>query len=310
MEKTRHDSAVRSGILSLKQFLRAYNLGEDDSIKLIKHSNHSHYRWKHSPALKSGEIDIETIYQKGLLDLFQSAQAKDKFGKGTLLSFIAEKGRLARFVGGYRVPNERTNKGTRATSTRAIAAFEEGFYDPSRELWCELERNEELDFLADRLVILWPLQGRDNRFLMDGFEVAELRPKGSYRPFPGFDNLILSFSELKTVTKSNENVGWYNPLKSTRGVYLITNASNGDLYVGSATGAEGFWGRWSQYAKDGHGSNKLLKEGIANKALDPQQFQYSILETLSNLANNEEGLQAEQLWKRKLGNKATTLNGN
>jgi hypothetical protein len=47
-------------------------------------------------------------------------------------------------------------------------------------------------------------------------------------------------------------------LASVAGVYLISDTLTGKLYVGSATGEGGIWGRWCQYV-DGHGHNIQLK---------------------------------------------------
>jgi hypothetical protein len=50
---------------------------------------------------------------------------------------------------------------------------------------------------------------------------------------------------------------WRTRLEAVAGVYLILADTAGHQYVGSAYGAAGVWGRWEQYAKTGHGENKL-----------------------------------------------------
>ena len=55
---------------------------------------------------------------------------------------------------------------------------------------------------------------------------------------------------------------WAEILRHARGVYLsifLVRRDTGEQYVGSANGADGFHGRWCNYA-DGHGGNVAMKE--------------------------------------------------
>ncbi len=317
MEKTRHDATMNKDSLTLEFFLKPLlekaGISISRNIKLYKHVNHDHDYAGPEYRNEKGDVDVRKIYQDGLMPEFQAANSK-KYGdvKDIVLFFIADNGSNSRFIGGFEI-TKIIRKGTQSESDPAKTDNGLKFYTASHEHWFEFERISSLDCLIDRLEIRWT-SGRGIRLLNSDknsdIEFVQILPKVSFRPFPGFDNVILSFSELKSVTKSNENVGWCNPLKSNRGVYLITDTSTGNLYVGSATGEEGFWARWAQYAKDGHGGNKELKQGITNKTLDPQKFQYSILEIISNFSDKEKGLLAEKLWKRKLGKKARALNAN
>jgi hypothetical protein len=50
------------------------------------------------------------------------------------------------------------------------------------------------------------------------------------------------------------DVGAYpTALAAVQGVYLVADTSSGELYVGKADGTERLLGRWSAYARDGHG---------------------------------------------------------
>ena len=95
-------------------------------------------------------------------------------------------------------------------------------------------------------------------------EVVEILPKGYVNDFPGFDDVILEYIELKKIVDNKDaHREWHRMLSSVAGIYLILDTSTGLQYVGSASGKEGILGRWKQYAKDGHGSNKLLLEVLA-----------------------------------------------
>src|SRR3954471_24375369 len=84
--------------------------------------------------------------------------------------------------------------------------------------------------------------------------IFELRRAYQDERFPGFADLILSLSGLPTVPPS-----WVAVLRAPKGVYLLTCPRTKEQYVGSATGEDGFWGRWRQYYETGHGGNVRLK---------------------------------------------------
>jgi len=127
-----------------------------------------------------------------------------------------------------------------------------------------------------------------------------MKERLSILPFPGYENVNLDYSTLKTIIK-NEDLSWKTALKNIKGVYLITDKSNGKLYVGSVYGKEAFWTRWSQYIHSGHGNNidlkKLLQEtGEAHL----ENFNFSILEIRSSITDDLEIQQREAYWKRVL----------
>ena len=80
---------------------------------------------------------------------------------------------------------------------------------------------------------------------------------------------------------------------------------SGAQYVGSATGADGFLGRWRSYA-DGHGGNVALRE-LAHRADD---YEVRILETVGSSATLDDVCDLESLWKDKLGSRVQGLNRN
>ena len=86
--------------------------------------------------------------------------------------------------------------------------------------------------------------------------------------------------------------------------YLLTCPRTREQYVGSATGAEGFHGRWLSYTRDGHGENVMLK------SRDPSDYQVPILEVAGSAVPFEEILAMEALWKQKLQSRETGLNRN
>ena len=113
-------------------------------------------------------------------------------------------------------------------------------------------------------------------------EVYEIAPNTKLGHFPGYQNVTLSHPQMQQIISRNEP-SWKQALMNVKGVYVITDLSNGKLYIGSASGnTDGIWQRWSDYANIENltGGNKLLNEIKLDKGKDYiiNNFQYSILE--------------------------------
>jgi hypothetical protein len=270
-------------LLSLLQFR---GLPLDKEFKVYQHVGNS----------------IQDEIDRGNLDEVQSYHSGDVLGRGYLVSFVKEQTGGSRFLGVWRVLTEK--KIPNPVGKRPISIY-------------EFARLNEFDDLIDRLMIRWPRGRITHRWLFKPdascapIDIDQIRPNGFLGDFPGFDGIILPHRQLsKLVSNQTASLNWVSPLRSTRAVYLITDLETGDLYVGSATGADGLWGRWRNYAGSVHGGNKLMIDSVNKIEAFGDRLQFSVLETLSNLASREDGLRAEERWKRKLGRKAIILNGN
>ncbi|MFH1033228.1 MAG: GIY-YIG nuclease family protein [Pseudomonadota bacterium] len=129
--------------------------------------------------------------------------------------------------------------------------------------------------------------------------IIELRPSFKEPDFPGYLSMIKILSELTNLPNN-----WIAALKSSRGVYLLTCPRTKEQYVGSASGEEGFWGRWQEYIQTGHGGN------IGLKSREPSDYQVSILEVAGSSATTEDILNMEGRWQDKLQSQAMGLNRN
>ncbi|MCC7307971.1 MAG: GIY-YIG nuclease family protein [Acidobacteria bacterium] len=115
--------------------------------------------------------------------------------------------------------------------------------------------------------------------------------------FPGYENVNLSWADLKRVlTKSI----WKTALENQKGVYLITDKSNGQMYVGSAYGTTMLYGRWSSYVRTGHGGNVELKRDECDFNHIKEHFQYSILDIFKSTIDDDVIIKREQWWKNTL----------
>ncbi len=129
--------------------------------------------------------------------------------------------------------------------------------------------------------------------------LLDLRQRFQEPMFPGYSNFLSNLAALANVPNP-----WIAALSAARGVYLLTCPDTREQYVGSATGAAGFWGRWQDYISSGHGGNAGLKSRA------PSDYQVSILEVAGSAATTDEIVAMEQLWKAKLQSREMGLNRN
>lgn len=111
--------------------------------------------------------------------------------------------------------------------------------------------------------------------------------------FPGYDNVNLSWNDLKRVIDKKD---WKTALENQKGVYLITDVESGKRYVGSAYGEEMLLGRWKNYIASGHGGNKDLKQHDFEYI--KKNFRYSILEIYKSTIDDKVIIHREQFWMR------------
>jgi hypothetical protein len=123
--------------------------------------------------------------------------------------------------------------------------------------------------------------------------------------FPGYDKVNISWDELSRVI---EKETWKTALRNQKGVYLITDNSNGKKYVGSAYGEEMILNRWKSYVKTGNGGNKELKELEFNYIKD--NFRYSILDIFKSTTDEKVIIERESWWKETLLSRRFGYNAN
>ena len=145
-------------------------------------------------------------------------------------------------------------------------------------------------------------------------EVYEVAPSTKLGHFNGYQNVRLKHKELQQIIQHNEP-SWREALSYVKGVYVITDLSNGQLYVGSASGnTDGIWQRWASYAhlSDLTGGNKEFNTILENKGKDHilNHFQYSILEIFDTKSKVDDILERENYWKNVLDSKHHGMNHN
>ena len=156
-------------------------------------------------------------------------------------------------------------------------------------------------------------QGINYTNIKDRLEVCQILPDTfDDDDFPGYDRVRLSFAQLKNILDRHKK-DWIAALESQKAVYLITDLSNGKLYVGSATSDKGMLlQRWQNYISNGLGGNKELKNIVDTKGIKYVQdnFQYSILENYNSKIDDNVILARESWWKEILQTRKYGYNNN
>ena len=147
---------------------------------------------------------------------------------------------------------------------------------------------------------------RNAESVINDCEIAQILPDVFDNDiFPGYDKVNISWRELsRVITKDN----WKTVLRNQKGVYLITDTSNGKMYVGSAYGDEMILNRWKSYVKTGNGGNKELKELEFEHIKD--NFRYSILDIFKSTTDERIIIERESWWKETLLSRKFGYNAN
>lgn len=272
-------------LLYFSDILRKAGL-DPAKVKLIRHSRQ--------------DPDFSSCYHKGpqMIQEYTKVQ-KPNFSKGYdfWCVFISESSTTARFFACYRV-----NGSVPDTPELKPSGFPiEGWFHGNLRYF-DLEPIPLFEDYQNRLVIDWGSAAL--AWHQKGTtEKPVLAIQSPSKPFVGYENVILTYDELREVVENQlEYSLWQAALSSVNAIYLITDTETGRQYVGSAYGDGGLLARWRCYVDTLHGGNKLIKEVLCSHPDRYQYFQFSILLVLSKTTarDSDEIFQLESLWKKKL----------
>jgi hypothetical protein len=264
-------------VITFNDILRAGGIEPDVTrVKLLRHIE------------TRNRIDVHDMWrnQRELFEAWQSRQWDDFFtGVDYVASFVVSRARETVFVGLYAVGGgwTKVGAGTPDPMTGTPA-------DP-RTVQHQLTRVPDFDTYADRLVVQWFRAGKAPGW----WQWAHRNPKPVVEiathqeaPFPGWLVFQHPVDELHTLPS-----GWRQTLRSTSGIYLLTDAK-GVHYVGSAKGGDGLLGRWQAYRGGRSGGNLGLKGATG-------PYRVSVLQTVDPAMSDETIERIESHWKNKLG---------
>ena len=273
-------------MITIQELLISRGLSKTAKIKLVRH--------------KDQRYNIFDMYRsnKPEFERYQAAQSEPKYkGADYLISFIGEDNNRARLVGVYKIVAE-------------LPMDDEHRTDSADKYYYQMEEVSGFEDLIERVVIKWSNAIAWVQWFKNDMEVIEISAGLGYRQFKDYMDFVLTFNELQDIIKSGYS-DWKRMLSSVYGVYVICDNKTGQLYIGSAYGDEGIWGRWSEYVKtNGHGNNKSLAGLIKNDANYAKNFSFSLLVVMSKNSTKDAVIAKEQIFKRKFGTQIHGLNNN
>ena len=269
-------------ILYFSDVLRKVGL-DPAKVKLIRHA--------------LTDKGFKSCYDKNMV-LEYTRQQKSGFSKNYdyWCVFISGKGTLAKLFACYKVGNSVPD-----TSDVMPKDFPHPEWFQGENAYFDLEHIDLLKDYEGRLMIDWGNSARMWHQKGTTEKPIVAIQADEKKVFSGFENLILTYDELKEIVE-NPTIyeAWHTALSSVNAIYLIVDRETGKQYVGSAYGKDGLLGRWSCYVNSLHGNNKLMKELICDHPERYHYFQFSILQILPKTATDDEVIQTESLYKKKL----------
>jgi len=173
-----------------------------------------------------------------------------------------------------------------------MGGFREKPSGRSAILWFNLVLQDFYAAWKGKLIVGWPPPERSWWRRADRNVIpvlAILEDSALDAAIPRWDEIALTWEELKVIPVRLESA-----LSQWRGIYYISDISDGKGYVGSAYGDKNLLGRWLNYAATGHGGNSLLRKR------DPRNCRFSILELVAPSMDPVDVIQQENTWKERL----------
>jgi hypothetical protein len=257
-----------------------------------------------------GRYPVNEMLSQGLFETYQAYQRRSVFDRAShVVSLYGLDRTRACFFGVFQVKGRRGSRelppitgSSWEAEWRADAAF---YYD--------LDHLPGFEHLERRVVVDWGRSARSwcQRLANDKPVLEITAPGRRLPPFRDYLEFSVSHDDLvELYANADAHHEWRSRLSAVAGVYLILAETSGELYVGSATGGEGIWGRWGEYARTGHGHNQQLKALMESDPAYPGAFRYSVLQIVPKSMSREEVLEREMGFKDKLGCRAHGLNLN
>mgnify|MGYP003399177902 FL=1 len=279
-------------IATIQELLKGRNEEFDkadvERIRLIRHKDSRKEKIIGGKIYENSLYDIY-LYENEAFVTYQSEQLVKKFKNvDYLVSFIGEESTSSRFVGVYK--NNGILQMLPDYKGEAHARF-------------DIQEISGFELLKERVIIDWnnPVQWLQHYNEMPVIRIDRGLMENNLPVFVRYEDVMLNYTQLKTIINSN-NPEWKSRLESCNCIYLILDKSNGKQYVGSTYNTKGIWGRWSEYAKTGHGDDVELKKCIdSDHKYAEKNFQWCILETLPIKILQDQAIERESLYKRKLG---------
>ena len=235
-------------------------------VALVRHKDAAH---------QTRTLSLYRVWKDGagLLEAYQAIQKQNVFKHDPLVAgFVvtphSENATL--FVGLYSVDD---------VGTEPEGAVDPVFgYDVSRWFHYTMNRDERLSTYVGKLRVAWGTGTRAWHQLArnQNKPVTEIRSE-TEPVFPGFASFECNIEEVERLPAS-----WVDTLRNVKGVYLLVDRESGKQYVGSARGPDSLWGRWCDYARNGHGGDRELRK------LGRRPYRVTILQAVAMISPDDD----------------------
>lgn len=286
--------------LTFRTLLEDYNL-EPSRVLVLRHKPPETRLQKVMPWIADKRPDLFNFYQS-----IQNTRVEAQMARATHgAAFIGHKVGLALFVGLYK------NEGAHTVSQDSIRQ------DPDQIALCALGMEESEGYRIDvkrftlqlcdqlielkgRLVVTWPPPALSwARWADRDFLVYALNENSALVTKTGrWEDVTVTYAELR-----QRVVMWEHDLARWRGIYYIFDTKRNAGYVGSASGQDNIWQRWTRHAEVGGDA-----EGFHGH--DPDGLVFTILEPVSPSTPKKAVELLEANWKRRLHTTTHGLNRN
>lgn len=257
---------------------------------------------------KDAKHPLEKYIGTRALELYQASQPFSIPPGNLVVAVFGNRPKHGVLLGVWRV--REVMAGTDAVAQGLTSGSFESADELSSRMFHQLERTPYLAEDILKLEIEWPgLELKWCRHFREPDKPvipARIRPEPPVA-FQGLEAVSMVMSELRIAL---ELPIWQQELARVKGIYLITDERGGQHYVGSASGERGVLGRWTDYAKRGHGGNKLLEALLEREPGRENDFRITLLEALPQAMTTPEVICREHYWKRALGSRTFGLNAN
>lgn len=283
--------------MDFSDLLEAHGIELKDVLVLRHRPSEPELR-KVFPWLAGEQPDVFNAYQQTQGRKVENSMLRRKY----IASFIGHEPGKALFIGLYEIGSSRSISHKQYWEVPAYKLMKSfgmrGFTGEGRSsiLWFELSLLGFYQSWKGKLIVGWPApeiswfrKAESNKFPVLSIHEESLLQLG----MPKWNDIVLAWEALSAIPAT-----WRTTLSQWRGVYYIFDTKSSKGYVGSAAGKDNILGRWTNYAKSGHGGNRLLRQQ------DPRHFRFSILQLLSPNEDIAEIIRIESGWKERLFTRA------
>lgn len=286
--------------MNFNDLLKKHDI-DPDGVLVMRHRPKDRELNRVFPWLITAKPEVFNAYQQTQ----GSTQEKQLSKASHLAAFYGNEPQRATLIGIYKVAGYESLPMSRIAAKPEIKALWKHMPRDTAEsrLWFDLQPTTVMSDWQGKLIVQWPGKeivwsrwaSQNELNVISILDTSVFAGKNS-----DWRELDLSWNDLQIMPQKLNEM-----LRSWRGIYYIWDETDRSGYVGSATGTDGFLGRWLNYRDSGDGGNKLLC------TRSPENLRFTILEWASPEMSSREILEREKSWKIRLHTRSPGgLNGN